>query len=248
VPHVEQELFTLPEHMNSHPDFSKVRVAWYLMFCVVFYWSLFVLFLFLLAIVLSVFLWITFTFGYCIVCISLNYFFFWPLYCLSFFELLLPITPLVSSNYTWDKIYDLNILFICFTWHRKCFQKKQTVYWLYSKIIALISDNYIDIWLLHCYLIIALIYDYYIDIWLLHWYLIIALISDYCIDIWLLHWYLIITLISDYCIDIWLLHWYLIIALISDYCIDIWLLHWYLIIALISDSKFKIYQIYVHTF
>ena len=191
MPHVEQELFTLPEHMNSHPDFSKVRVAWYLMFCVVFYWSLFVLFLFLLAIVLSVFLWITFTFGYCIVCISLNYFFFWPLYCLSFFELLLPITPLVSSNYTWDKIYDLNILFICFTWHRKCFQKKQTVYWLYSKIIALISDNYIDIWLLHCYLIIALIYDYYIDIWLLHWYLIIALISDYCIDIWLLHWYLI---------------------------------------------------------
>jgi hypothetical protein len=100
VPHVEQELFTLPEHMNSHPDFSKVRVAWYLMFCVVFYWSLFVLFLFLLAIVLSVFLWITFTFGYCIVCISLNYFFFWPLYCLYFFELLF-LLAIVLSVFLW---------------------------------------------------------------------------------------------------------------------------------------------------
>jgi hypothetical protein len=49
---VKQELLTLPEHMNSPPVFSGVRVARSLVFCVVFCRSLFVLFL--LAIVLSI--------------------------------------------------------------------------------------------------------------------------------------------------------------------------------------------------
>jgi hypothetical protein len=54
VPHVEQQLHTLPEHLCSPLDFSEVRVARSLAFCIVFCRSLFVVFL--LAIVLSVFL------------------------------------------------------------------------------------------------------------------------------------------------------------------------------------------------
>ena len=49
---VGQELSTLPEHMSSHPEFSGVRVTWYLFLCEMFCRSLFVLFL--LAVVLSV--------------------------------------------------------------------------------------------------------------------------------------------------------------------------------------------------
>jgi len=45
VPHVEQELLTIPEHPSSHPVFNGVRVAWSLVFCVMFCRSLFVLFL-----------------------------------------------------------------------------------------------------------------------------------------------------------------------------------------------------------
>jgi hypothetical protein len=52
VPHVEQELPTLPEHLCSSPVFSGVRVARSLVFCVVFCSSLVVLFH--LVIVLSV--------------------------------------------------------------------------------------------------------------------------------------------------------------------------------------------------
>jgi hypothetical protein len=57
VPLVEQELPTLPEHMNSPPVFSGIRVTRALTLCVMFCRSLFVLFL--LAIVLSVLLWFT---------------------------------------------------------------------------------------------------------------------------------------------------------------------------------------------
>ena len=48
----EQELYTLPEHLSSPPDFSGIRVGRALVFCVVFCRFLFVLFL--LVIVLSV--------------------------------------------------------------------------------------------------------------------------------------------------------------------------------------------------
>jgi len=51
------KLFTLPEHINSLPVFSGVRVARSLVFCVVFCRSLFVLFL--LAIVLLILLQLT---------------------------------------------------------------------------------------------------------------------------------------------------------------------------------------------
>ena len=53
------ELVTLPKHTNSPPEFSGVRIARSLVFCVVFSRSLFVLVSFV----------------------------FWPLYCLSFFHL-----------------------------------------------------------------------------------------------------------------------------------------------------------------
>ena len=42
LPIVEQELFTLPERLSSHPVFSGVHVAQYLVFCLVFCRSLFV--------------------------------------------------------------------------------------------------------------------------------------------------------------------------------------------------------------
>jgi hypothetical protein len=61
---------TLPEHLNSIPGFSRVRVTRSLILCVMSCRSLFVLL----------------------------FFFFWPLCCLSFFDLRIPITPLVSSN------------------------------------------------------------------------------------------------------------------------------------------------------
>ena len=66
VSHVEQELFTFPEHLSSVPVFSGIHVAWFLFFCVMLCRSLFVF--------LS--------------------FFFWPLCCLFFFELRLLITSL----------------------------------------------------------------------------------------------------------------------------------------------------------
>jgi len=69
VPLVEQELFTLPEHLRSPPVFSGVRFTRYLVLCVMFCRSLFVLL----------------------------YFFFWPLFCLSF-DLQILITPSVSLN------------------------------------------------------------------------------------------------------------------------------------------------------
>ena len=65
---VKQELLTPPEHLISPSVFSGVRVTRSLVFCVVFCRSLHVLL----------------------------YFSFWPLCCL-FFDLRIPITPLVSS-------------------------------------------------------------------------------------------------------------------------------------------------------
>ena len=81
MPHLEQELFTLPEHLRSPPVLSEVRVARSLVFCVAFCRSLFVF--------------LAFFFGHCIVCpssISLDIVLFvllpflWTLYCLSFFH------------------------------------------------------------------------------------------------------------------------------------------------------------------
>jgi hypothetical protein len=69
--HVEQELLTLLGNLSSPPVLSGVHVAWSLVFCVMFYRSLFVLLSFLL----------------------------WLLYCFFFFDLRLLITPLVSSNF-----------------------------------------------------------------------------------------------------------------------------------------------------
>ena len=63
--HVEQELLTLPEHLSSHPVFGGVRVARFLVFCVVF----------------------------CRSSLVILYFFFWPLCCLSFLDLPILITP-----------------------------------------------------------------------------------------------------------------------------------------------------------
>jgi hypothetical protein len=74
VPLVEQELFTLPEHIWVHPRvFSWVHVTRSLVLYVMFCRSLFVLL----------------------------YFFFWPLCCLSF-DLQILITPLVSTNTSYD--------------------------------------------------------------------------------------------------------------------------------------------------
>ena len=76
---MEQELFTLPEHMSSPPVFSGVRVTQSLVLCA------------------------------CMFCSSLFfllYFFFWPLYCLFFFDIRIPITPLVSSNTSYSVLPD----------------------------------------------------------------------------------------------------------------------------------------------
>jgi len=109
--------------------FNGVRVARFLVFCVVFRRLFFVLLPFFLwqlyclsfelrlpftplAIVLSV-LRVTssvYTFGNCIVCRS-SYVFrlhLWQLYCLSF-ELRLPITPLTSSNFSYTLFVILQI-------------------------------------------------------------------------------------------------------------------------------------------
>ena len=69
MPLVERELPTLPEHLSSCPVFSGVRVARSLVLCVCFVDR----------------------------CLSFCIFFFWTLCCLSF-DILILITPLVSSN------------------------------------------------------------------------------------------------------------------------------------------------------
>ena len=57
LPHVEQDLLTLPEHQRSPPGFSRLRAVPYLFFCIMLCGSLFFLCLFfLLAIILDVLL------------------------------------------------------------------------------------------------------------------------------------------------------------------------------------------------
>jgi len=56
---VEQKLLILPEHLSSSPDFSRVRVALSLVLCAMFCRSLFVP--------------LSFFFGYCVVCRSSIY-------------------------------------------------------------------------------------------------------------------------------------------------------------------------------
>ena len=77
IPHVEQELLTLPEHLKSSSVFSWVHITRSLVFCVVVYIALFV---------------------------PLSYFF-WPLYCLTVFDLRCPMIPLVSSNFYFISFY-----------------------------------------------------------------------------------------------------------------------------------------------
>ena len=67
---MEQELPTFPKHLTSPPVFSGVRVTRPLVLCVCFVDR----------------------------CLSIVSVFLWPLCCLSFFELRIPITPLVFSN------------------------------------------------------------------------------------------------------------------------------------------------------
>ena len=81
---VEQELLTLPEHLSSPLVFSGLRVTQSLVLCVCFVDLFFPFVLFLLASVLSVLLWHT----------DSNYPFgiFWPVCCLSFFDIRILIT------------------------------------------------------------------------------------------------------------------------------------------------------------
>ena len=60
MPLVEQELFSLPQHLSSSTVFSGVRIAWSLVFCVMFFVNQCLsLCSFLLVIVLSVLLLVT---------------------------------------------------------------------------------------------------------------------------------------------------------------------------------------------
>jgi hypothetical protein len=75
--HLQALLLTLSGHLSSPPIFSGVRIARPLVFCVMFCRSLFVPLVVLLK----------------QIC--------WPLRCLSFFDLRLLITTLVSSNFSY---------------------------------------------------------------------------------------------------------------------------------------------------
>ena len=66
VPLVEQELITLPDHLSSSPGFSGVRVTRSLILCVCFV-DRFLSFR-------------TFSFSFCVVCPSLNYRFWLPIW------------------------------------------------------------------------------------------------------------------------------------------------------------------------
>jgi len=82
---VEQELLTLPEHMSVHPVISEVHVARSLILCVMFCRSSFVI-------------------------LSIS---FWLLCCLSFFDVRILITPLVSSSSNTDAGSRFNLIFAC---------------------------------------------------------------------------------------------------------------------------------------
>ena len=80
MPLLQQELLSLPEHLSPPPVFSWVHVTLSFVFGVLICRSLFVLF---------------HSFGHCVVC---PFSFIWLLCCLSFSDLLILITPLVTSN------------------------------------------------------------------------------------------------------------------------------------------------------
>ena len=131
---MEQELFTLPEHLSSLPILSGVRITRSLVLCVMFCRSLFFLLPFffwplcylsfcLLAIVLSVLL----SFGHCVICPSV----FWPLCCLSVFDLWSLITSLVYSNSSQQ--YSLLGLFI---------KKNKQIFWIYMLCILALSHYF----------------------------------------------------------------------------------------------------------
>jgi hypothetical protein len=97
VPLVEQELFTIPEHLSSPPVFSGVRVVRSLVFCVVF------------CIVVVRYL----SFCHCL---------FWSLCCLFFFDLWILITLLVSSSSFYVNYLSPSELFLVSDWatHSQC--------------------------------------------------------------------------------------------------------------------------------
>ena len=82
MPHVEQKLITLPYHLN--PGCCGDRVPRSLVLCVMFCISLFVLL----------------------------FFFFWLLSCLSFFDLRLMITYLISPNFSHIGTVNFNNMYI----------------------------------------------------------------------------------------------------------------------------------------
>ena len=93
VPLAVQELLTLPEHLSSPPVFSGVRVIQSLVLCIT-------------------------------VCIVDHFvcpfvFFFCPLFCLFFFDIWIPITPLVSNltlnSYHWVTSYSIFFYVSIFT-------------------------------------------------------------------------------------------------------------------------------------
>jgi hypothetical protein len=129
VPLVEQELLTLPDHQCSPPILSRVRVTRSLVLCVMFCRSLFVFsrvhvtrsLVLCVMFCRSLFVFssvrVTRSLVLCVMfCRSLFVFltfFFWPLCCLTFFDLRNMITPLVSSNSSCICISDW--YFFCYT-------------------------------------------------------------------------------------------------------------------------------------
>ena len=87
---VEQELRTLPEHLSSPPVFSWVRVTQSLVLCVCFVDR----------------------------CLSCCFFLFGHWCCMCFFNLRILITPLVSSNFSFQQTYSIYVRFFFDPWHR----------------------------------------------------------------------------------------------------------------------------------
>jgi hypothetical protein len=110
VPLVEHELLNFPDHLSSHLVFCGVRVTRSLVFCVVF----------------------------CRLMFDLLSFFFWPLCCLSFYDLQILIALLVFSNFFFEirthivRASDNNYkwMSIVYFW-RKNFYFIWSVFWIY---------------------------------------------------------------------------------------------------------------------
>ena len=72
MPHVEQDLFTLPEHLSSLPVLSGVHVARSLVFCVMFFISLFIwnILVVLFLLIIAVYVWsLQSMFNHCSLCL-----------------------------------------------------------------------------------------------------------------------------------------------------------------------------------